>query len=58
MKKLIYPLSLITLGVAMFLIIKFPDSGRMNLIGGGLITIGLFLNIIGYVSVKGRQTKV
>ncbi|HUH27037.1 hypothetical protein [Gelidibacter sp.] len=58
MKNLIYPLSLVAFGICLFLIIQYPYSGRMNMIAGGLATIGFVLNIIGYVLAKRRQTAV
>lgn len=58
MKNLIYPLSLIAFAVVLFLIVKYPDSGRMNLIAGSLTVIGFALNIVGYTLAKRRQTSV
>lgn len=56
-QKLIYSLSLLTLGIALFLIVNYPDSGRMNMIGGGLTTLGFILNIVGYFTQKRTQNK-
>ena len=57
MQKIIYPLSLLILGIAMFLIVNYPDSGRMNMIAGGLFTTGFTLNIAGYFVMKMSQMK-
>lgn len=58
MHRLIYPLSLVILATAVYLILNFPESGRMNLIAGGLITIGFVLNIVGYFVMKSRAVKI
>ena len=58
MKNRIYPLSLIAFAICFFLIIQYPDSGRMNMIAGALATIGFVLNIIGYALAKRRQIPV
>lgn len=58
MKKTIYIISLIALAISFFLIIQYPGSGRMNMIAGGLATIGFVLNIIGSSLVKVRQTVI
>ena len=49
MKNLIYISSLIIIGISLFLLVEFPDSGRMNLIAGALTFVGFALNITGYV---------
>jgi hypothetical protein len=48
MKNSIYITSLIILLVSVFLMIQYPDSGRMNLIAGGLFPIGFILNVLGF----------
>ncbi|MBO3097395.1 hypothetical protein [Gelidibacter pelagius] len=58
MKKTIYIISLIALAISFFLIIQYPGSSRMNMIAGGLATIGFVLNIIGSSLVKVRQTVI
>ncbi len=50
--NLIYILSLIILAVTIFLVVVYPNSGRMNLIAGVLTIIGFALNIIGFVMKK------
>lgn len=57
MKNAIYPLSLIVIAVAIYLAMEFPESGRMNMIAGGLIALGFMLNISGYLLLKGRLSK-
>ena len=57
MQKLIYPLSLLSLAASMFLIVNYPDSGRMNMIAGALFTIGFALNVVGYFVMKRPQVK-
>ena len=58
MQKIIYPLSLLMFGVVMFLVVNYPESGRMNLIAGALFTLGITLNIVGYLIMKKQQVKV
>ena len=58
MQKLIYPSSLIVIAVAMFLIVNYRDSGRMNMIAGSLFTLGFTLNIVGYFVMKKPQVKI
>lgn len=58
MQKTTYPLSLLILGIAMFLVINYPESGRMNLIAGALFTLGFTLNIVGYLIMKKPQVKI
>ncbi|RAJ25308.1 hypothetical protein LX77_01611 [Gelidibacter algens] len=58
MQKVIYPLSLIAFAISMFLIIKYPESGRLSLISGGLFTIGFLLNLISYYGLRTKQTRV
>lgn len=55
MQKLIYPISLLIIGIALFLLVNYPDSGRMTMIAGGLFTLGFSLNIVGYVVMKKSQ---
>ena len=52
MRNTIYILSLVFFAISIFLILNYPDSGRMNLIAGGLVTIGLPLNIGAFLSSK------
>lgn len=56
MQKLIYPLSLVAFAIVFFLIVNYPDSGRMQLIAGMLTVIGFTLNMVGYLLAKRRQT--
>lgn len=58
MKNFIYPLSLVAFAICLLLIIQYPYSGRMNMIAGGLATIGCVLNIIGYVLAKRSRSAV
>ena len=48
MKNIIYITSLLIILVSVFLMIQYPESGRMNLIAGGLFPIGFILNILGF----------
>ncbi len=48
MKNLTYVASLILIGVSIFLLIEYPNSGRMSLIAGALTTIGFISNILSY----------
>lgn len=48
MKNLIYISSLIIIGISIFLLIEYPNSGRMSLIAGAMTFIGFALNIEGY----------
>jgi hypothetical protein len=45
MKILVYVTSLIFSVIPIVLIIEYPNSGRMQLIVGGLVFIGFALNI-------------
>ncbi|MHC1703945.1 MAG: hypothetical protein AB9846_08555 [Tenuifilaceae bacterium] len=47
--NLIYILSLIFLAGSVFLVVTYPNSGRIYLIAGGLTLIGFALNILGFV---------
>lgn len=55
MKNLIYILSLILIGISIFLLIEYPNSGRMSLIAGIIIFLGFPLNIAGYALNKKIQ---
>lgn len=57
MLKFIYPVSLLTIATAMYLIVTYPDSGRMNMIAGGLFALGFILNIVGYFVTKSQSVK-
>jgi uncharacterized membrane protein len=46
MKNIIYITSLLIILVSVFLMIQYPESGRMNLIAGGLFPIGILLNVL------------
>lgn len=54
MKNLVYVTSLIFIVIAIVLIIEYPNSGRMQLIAGGLVFIGFALNIAGF-SLKDKK---
>ena len=56
MKNILYISSLIIKLVSVFLIIQYPESGRINLIAGGLFPIGFILNIFGF-RLQGHQPK-
>ncbi len=56
MKNILYITSLIIILVSVFLIIQYPESGRINLIAGGLFPIGFILNILGF-RLQGQQPK-
>lgn len=49
MKNIIYLLSLIVLATAIFLIIEYPESGRIQVIAGAILIIGFILNIFGFL---------
>ena len=49
---LIYILSLIILIGSITLVVESPDSGRIQLIAGGLTLVGFVLNIVSYVTKK------
>jgi hypothetical protein len=48
MKNIIYVASLILIGISIFLLIEYPNSGRMGLIAGAIVFFGFALNIAGY----------
>lgn len=56
MKNTIYIASLLIILVSVFLMIQYPESGRMNLIAGGLFPIGIVLNFAGF-RMQGKQHK-
>lgn len=47
--------SLLLLGVAFFLLLKYPDSGRMGVIAGGITAIGFMLNLISYLNLNSKR---
>ena len=49
MKNGIYISSLILIGISIFLLVEYPNSGKMSLIAGAITFIGFALNIAGYV---------
>jgi hypothetical protein len=49
MKNIIYLLSLIVLATAIFLIIEYPESGRIQVIAGAVLIIGFTLNVFGFL---------
>jgi len=55
MKNLIYISSLILIGISIFLLAEYPNSGRMGLIAGAMTFVGLALNIAGFVLNKKIQ---
>ena len=48
MKNFIYISSLILIGISIFLLVEYPNSGRMSLITGAMTFIGFALNIAVY----------
>jgi hypothetical protein len=48
MKNTIYITSLLIILISVFLIVQYPESGRMNLIAGGLFPIGIVLNFVAF----------
>lgn len=46
MKNIIYITSLLIILVSVVLMVQYPESGRMNLIAGGLFPIGIVLNFV------------
>ena len=55
MKNIIYISSLILIGISIFLLVEYPNSGRMSLIAGVLTFVGFALNIEGYALNKKIQ---
>ena len=49
MKNLTYVASLILIGISIFLLIEYPNSGRMSLIAGAMAVIGFASNIVSYL---------
>ncbi len=47
---LIYLLSLIILIVSIFLVVEYPNSGRIQLIAGALTPLAFILNIVSYLT--------
>jgi len=52
MRNTIYIASLVLVAISIFLILNYPNSGRMNLIAGGLVMVALPLNIAAFLSHK------
>ena len=48
MKNGIYISSLILIGISIFLLVEYPNSGRMSLIAGVMTFAGFAMNIAGY----------
>jgi len=48
MKIALYISSLLFLIVSIFLIVQYPDSGRMYMIAGVLAAVGLVVNILSF----------
>lgn len=48
-RDFIYATGLILIAVSIGLIVLYPDSGRTQLIAGGLTFIGFSLNIDGFI---------
>jgi uncharacterized membrane protein YcfT len=48
MKNLIYISSLILIGISIFLLVEYSNSGRMSLIASAMTFLGFALNISGY----------
>jgi uncharacterized membrane protein (UPF0136 family) len=57
MKNLIYISSLILIGISIFLVLEYPNSGRMSLIAGVITFLGFALNIAGYLLNKKIQIR-
>jgi hypothetical protein len=58
MKNLIYVSSLILIGISIFLVLEYPNSGRMSFIAGALTFVGFALNISGYLLNKKNTNQV
>jgi len=52
MEKLLYPISLLLLAIAIYLLIEYPTSQRMSLIAGALTMFGFILNIAAFSNTK------
>ena len=50
-----YVFSLLLLVCAISLLVSQPQSGRFQMIAGGISLIGLFLNIMVFLHFHGRQ---
>lgn len=58
MKNLIYISSLVLIGISIYLLVEYSNSGRMSLIAGAIIFVGFSLNIIGFLmNKKGLEHK-
>lgn len=49
---LLYIVSLIVLVVSIYLAVEYPNSGRIQMIAGGIALIGFALNIAGFALKK------
>jgi len=58
MKNGSYISSLILIGISIFLLIEYPNSGRMSLIAGAITFLGFALNIAGYLLNKKNTNQV
>jgi len=52
MRNTIYIVSLVLFAILIFLILNYPNSGRLEVIAGGLVAIALLLNITAFLSSK------
>tara|TARA_R110000868_G_C10804071_1_gene757353 strand:+ start:384 stop:560 length:177 start_codon:yes stop_codon:yes gene_type:complete len=55
MKNTIYVLSLVLLLTSTFLLIEYPDSGRLGLIAGFLFFLAIVCNIYGFALPKANK---
>lgn len=46
--NILYAISLILLVGSIFLIVQYPESGRFNMMAGGLVLSGLVLNFVSF----------
>ena len=58
MKNGSYISSLILIGISIFLLIEYPNSGRMSLIAGAITFLGFALNRAAYLLNKKNTNQV
>lgn len=50
--KIFFITGIVFILISFFLIIEYPESGRLSLISGALFPIGIGLNVVGYLLKK------
>ena len=55
--KTFYFLGLLILAISIFLLVEYPQSGRINMIAGALTAVGFGFNLSGYLMLQHKLKK-